>query len=116
MRIIRPPKSISSLSLLLTASLLYSVTTQCKDTDDLKITSSSDSGSNKVNSFIVVPENSYIPMGIKQRSSQKNIALQAPFVIELKQTAADNENIIWKIVITKKNTAASTCYRRSREA
>ncbi|MCW8956349.1 MAG: hypothetical protein OQL09_05655 [Gammaproteobacteria bacterium] len=95
-------KSNLSLCRLIIACLLYSASSQAQNTSELNIISSSNSGSNEVNSFIVVPGNSFIPEGIKLNSPQKNISLQAPFVIELKQPPADDENVIWKIVITKK--------------
>ncbi|MFW2371852.1 MAG: hypothetical protein ACN4GM_01925 [Gammaproteobacteria bacterium] len=87
---------------LLACSLLYTASSQARNTADLNIISSADTGSNAVNSFIVVPSNIIIPQGIKQNSTQNHLSLQAPFVIELKQAAANDEQVIWKIVIAKK--------------
>ena len=49
-----------------------------------------------------MPEKVSIPEGIKQTSPQNTLSLQIPFVIELKQSAADDEHVIWKILIAKK--------------
>lgn len=102
MRIITSQKPLYIQILPAIAILLFSVNSRVGMTADLIITSSSDSGSNEVNSFIVIPENLSIPEGIKQNSSQKILSLQVPFVIELKQAPANDEEIIWKILIPKK--------------
>jgi len=103
MRIFILPKPLLSLNLLAFSLLLFTASSQAKNTVDLNITSSADSGSNEVDSFIVVPNNVIIPQGIKQSSSQNRLSLQAPFVIELKQAATDDEHVVWKIVVAKKH-------------
>lgn len=102
MRIIILAKSQLTLSLLTSVLMLYMASSQARNTNDLNIFSSSDIGSNEVNSFIVVPKNTNIPEGIKQNSQQNTLSLQAPFVIEMKLPPADDETVIWKIVTTKK--------------
>ena len=87
---------------LLASLLLYTASAQARDTADLNIISSADIGSNQINSFIVVPSKLSIPQGIKQSSPQDILSLQAPFVIELKQPATEDEYVIWKILIAKK--------------
>ena len=79
---------------------------EAKETTELKIISSSDPGSNQVNSFIVVPENQLIPEGIKRRAQSSNLSLQSPFVIELTQPPSIDEEVVWKVVLAKKEYGA----------
>ena len=89
MRIITRKILLLIQSLSVTAFLLFSASSLARETASLNVISSSDSGSNEVNSFIVIPENTNIPEGIKQNSIHKNLSLQAPFVIELKQVRTE---------------------------
>ena len=70
--------------------------------NDLSVISSADPQSNAVQSFIIVPQDKFIPQGIKYQTKKQIIAKQTPFVIEYNKKLKDTETLEWSVKVSNK--------------
>jgi len=70
--------------------------------DHLTVISSANPQSNAVQSFIIVKEGRFLPLGIKHSSKQITISQQTPFVINLTKKLEVNQTIQWSIKVLDK--------------
>lgn len=66
---------------------------------ELRVITSADTESNQAASFIVIPEDKLIPHGISRDAPQDLLALQIPFIAELKSIPASELEVQWKVVV-----------------
>lgn len=71
-------------------------------TADLKVTTSADEGSNRVASFIVIPNHRKILQGIKRNTSPTEIPQQIPFSVQLTDQLDKLDNVQWEVRIMDK--------------
>lgn len=69
----------------------------------LVVTSSANPDSNAIQSFVVVPDGSFIPEGLRNVTTPGLLAVQIPFVVELQPPPAEDVLLQWRIKVEKKS-------------
>lgn len=80
--------------------------------NNLKVFTSANPDSNAVQSFIIVPDQSIIPEGIKHDSQPTLLARQVPFIIELINPPGAEADIQWSIKSLNKHHKGIRVYSK----
>lgn len=86
--------------------LLYSLSTGVLfaiESDQLKVITSADPGSNEARSFVYVENGLSIPQGIKKSAAASVLTIQIPFVIDLPVMLSADDTVRWSIKTSSKD-------------